>query len=112
MRWGGEYFCNKDFDTLLGKYGVTHNVTTPYHPQASGKVEVSKQEVKSILSKMVNANQSDWSKKLDNVLWSYHMANKTPIRMSLYGLVFGKVSHLLVELEHRAMWALKMLNLD
>ncbi|XP_070036906.1 uncharacterized protein [Nicotiana tomentosiformis] len=36
---GGSHFCNKDFDILLGKYGVTQKVTTPYHPQASGQVE-------------------------------------------------------------------------
>ncbi|XP_070031578.1 uncharacterized protein [Nicotiana tomentosiformis] len=32
--------------------------------------------------------------------------------MSSYKLVFGKVCHLPVELEHRALWALRQLNLD
>ncbi|XP_070025622.1 uncharacterized protein [Nicotiana sylvestris] len=66
---GGSHFCNKSFDTLLTNYGVTHKVTTPYHPQASGQVEVSNREIKSILSKIVNANRTDWSKKLDDALW-------------------------------------------
>ena len=61
---GGSHFCNKAFDSLLAKYGVNHKVTTPYHPQASGQVEVSNREIKSILSKTVNANRTDWSKKL------------------------------------------------
>ncbi|XP_070017665.1 uncharacterized protein [Nicotiana sylvestris] len=33
---GSSYFYNKAFETLLSKYGVTHKVSTPYHPQASG----------------------------------------------------------------------------
>ena len=28
----GSHFCNKQFDALLSKYGVTHRVATPYHP--------------------------------------------------------------------------------
>ena len=28
---GGTHFCNKPFETILGKYGVKHKVATPYH---------------------------------------------------------------------------------
>ena len=46
---GVSHFCNKFFKGLLEKYGVRHNVATPYHPQTSGQVEVSNREIKQIL---------------------------------------------------------------
>nr|GEV10529.1 reverse transcriptase domain-containing protein [Tanacetum cinerariifolium] len=81
----GSHFYNDQFAKVMQKFGVTHPLATPYHPQKSGQVEVSNRGLKPY---------------------------KTPIGCTPYKLVYGKACHLLIELENKAYWALKHAKFD
>nr|GEV83763.1 reverse transcriptase domain-containing protein [Tanacetum cinerariifolium] len=108
----GTHFCNDQFAKVMQNFDVTYRLTTPYQPQISGQVEVSNHGLKCILERAVGENRASWSDKLDDALWAFRTAYKTPIGCTPYKLVYGKACHLPIELEHKAYQALKHANFD
>ncbi|GJX87364.1 reverse transcriptase domain-containing protein [Tanacetum coccineum] len=83
----GTHFCNDQFAKVMLKYGVTHRLSTAYHPQTSGQVEVSNRGLKRILVRRLS---------------SY----KTPIGCYSVQLVYGK--HVIYRLKWtQTYWPLK-----
>jgi hypothetical protein len=83
-----------------------------YHPQTNGQAETSNRQLKIIFNKTIEKGGKDWSKKLDRALWAYRTTFKTLIGMTPHQFVYGKSCYLPVELEHKAYWAIKDMNLD
>jgi transposase InsO family protein len=109
---GGTHFTGKNFKKCFSKLGIEHRVATTYHPQTNGQAKTSNRQLKSILNKTIEKGGKDWSKKLDGALWAYQMAFKTPIGVTPHQFVYGNAYHLPVELEHKAYWAIKVMNPD
>nr|GEV82330.1 DNA-directed DNA polymerase [Tanacetum cinerariifolium] len=84
----GTHFYNDKFAKVMSKYWVTHRLSTTYHPQTSGQVEVSNRALKHILERTVRENCASWSEKLDDALWAFGTAYKTPIGCTPYKLVY------------------------
>nr|GEV06102.1 reverse transcriptase domain-containing protein [Tanacetum cinerariifolium] len=90
----GTHFSNDQFAKVILKYEVIHHLSTAYHPQTSGQVEVSNHGLKRILERTIGENRASWSDKLDDALWAFRIAYKIPIGCTPYKLVYGKACHL------------------
>nr|GEV19638.1 reverse transcriptase domain-containing protein [Tanacetum cinerariifolium] len=70
----------------MSKYGVTHRLSTAYHPQTSGQVEVTNRGLKQILERTVGENRALWSDKLEDALWAFQTVFKTSTGCTPYRL--------------------------
>ncbi|GJW32670.1 reverse transcriptase domain-containing protein [Tanacetum coccineum] len=68
--------------------------------------------LKKLFCHFVKDNLAVWSRKLDDALWAFKTAYKTPIETTPYKLLYGKNCHSPFVVEHRAYWALKNCNPD
>nr|GEX40102.1 reverse transcriptase domain-containing protein [Tanacetum cinerariifolium] len=119
---GPNYIAKKEFN--LGFYWPTiyldaQDLVKTYDVcQRQGKISQKDEmpqnsiQVCKIFNVWVGKNRASWSDKLDDALWAFRIAYKTPIRCTPYKLVYGKACHLPIKLEHKAYWALKHANLD
>nr|GEZ52126.1 hypothetical protein [Tanacetum cinerariifolium] len=82
----GTHFCNDLFARVMSKYGVTHRLSTAYHPQTSRHVEVTNRGLKRILKRTVRENRALWSDKLEYALWAFRTEFKTPVGCTPYRL--------------------------
>ncbi|GJU27116.1 reverse transcriptase domain-containing protein [Tanacetum coccineum] len=98
----GTHFSNKIMERTMKRYGVNHRFSTSYHPQTSGQVENTNRALKRILEKTVKDNLAIWLRKLDDALWAFRTAYKTPTDLIAAGEKRMFQLHELDELRHQA----------
>ena len=64
------------------------------------------------MEKVINSNKRDQSLRLNDFLWVYRTSYGTPFGMFPYRIIYAKACHLPLELEHKAYWGIKHLNMD
>nr|GEU78213.1 DNA-directed DNA polymerase [Tanacetum cinerariifolium] len=101
IRW---VFLLQEFDIIILDKKRTENLTADH----LSKLENPHKDV--FENKDINENFP--LETLDDALWAFRTAYKTPIGCTPYKLVYGKSCHLPIELEHKAYWALKHANFD
>jgi len=105
------HFYYRSFETLMRKYLISHKLYIPYHPQICGQVNVSNIRIKQLLEKTIKKSKR-FVTKVDKCALGYRTTCKTNLGMSPFRLVYGKVCHLPVELEHKVLWVIKNINID
>ncbi|GJW34158.1 reverse transcriptase domain-containing protein [Tanacetum coccineum] len=130
--------CLKNLDKMLQRCKDAHLVFNwgkchfmvkegimPGHKMSSARLEVDKAKINidnneisddsevddNFLGEtLMEINTRDEVWKLDDALWDFRTAYKTPTGTTPYKLIYGKNCHLPFEIEHRAYWALKNCN--
>nr|GEW26395.1 reverse transcriptase domain-containing protein [Tanacetum cinerariifolium] len=84
----------KGEDTSKGHAKVRFHspFSNPVSPQTSGQVEASNRGLKRILEREVGENRASESDKLDDALWAFRTAYKTPIGCTPLDSDFSKIS--------------------
>nr|GEY23877.1 reverse transcriptase domain-containing protein [Tanacetum cinerariifolium] len=97
----GTHFCNDQFSRVMAKYGVTYRLSTSYHPQTSGQVEVTNRRLKGILERTVGENRASWSDKLEDALWLTRTLSSTKNELKSFMMTRSKTAFSMLEFDFK-----------
>nr|GEW56024.1 retrovirus-related Pol polyprotein from transposon 17.6 [Tanacetum cinerariifolium] len=109
--WPGIFKDAKDYVMRCDACQRSGNISLRSEmPQNNIQTEVTNRAIKLILERSVGYNPRNWPEKLDDALWAFITAYKTPTGCTPFIFVYGKACHLPVEIEQNAYWTLKQCN--
>ena len=84
----GREFISQDTQAYLRSKEIEHITTTPYHPQANGRVERLNSIVLTTLRKLAQENASSWVKHLPTALLMARSRVNRDIHFSPFKMVY------------------------
>ena len=84
----GREFVNKVSKYLFSITKTEHRITSAYHPQTNGMVEIFNQTLQRSLVKFINKNQTDWDEKLDGILFAYRTSQHQSSKVTPFELMY------------------------
>jgi len=85
----GVQFKSTAFKTFLETYGVTHNFTAVYAPQANASERVNRSVLAAIRT-YIHPSQKDWDANLSSINCALRSAFHSALRASPFFTVFGQ----------------------
>ncbi|GKD37985.1 reverse transcriptase domain-containing protein [Tanacetum coccineum] len=108
----GTHLCNFQMERAMKKYEVVHRFSTAYHPQTNDQVENTNRAINRFLKKPLVIIGRIGQTSLTTLFGRFEQLIKTHLGTTPFRLMYGKACNLLVELKHKAYWALKTCNMD
>jgi hypothetical protein len=85
----GPQFAARLMRALYHKLGITHALTTAYHPQSNGQTERANQEVEKHLRLFTNARQDDWVSFLPTAEFVLNNRTHASHQLSPFEVMYG-----------------------
>ena len=83
------HFINDTIKVLTQEFIILHQYSTTYYPQANGHAKSTNKVINIVLTKIINANRTDWDTKLHAALWAYRTTYKVTTKYTPFSLIFG-----------------------
>ena len=84
----GKQFDNNAFRDFCSQLGIRNHYSSPAHPQANGKVEVTNQSLLKIIKTRLEGAKGIWPKELPSVLCAYRTTARTPTGKTPFRLTY------------------------
>ena len=93
----GMHLFNQKIQALNEEFQIHHAKSTPYHPQENGAVEDFSKILEHALTKVWNADRSDWDVHIPSILWAYWTTYKKLTGRTPFWMVYGKEAIMPIE---------------